>query len=181
MRNKYDEFIYAFGAYICNEVLNEIPSHSIRILIYKIFFRISIGKFSSIGMHTVLVHHSGIYIGSNCAIGQNALLDGRGNLTIGKNVNISRNVQILTGTHKVDDPLWSYFTKPVLIENDCWIATGALILPGVIIKRGAVVAAGAVVTKNVEEFTIVGGNPARKIGNRMTNIKYLTDYFPLFQ
>lgn len=51
----------------------------------------------------------------------------------------------------------------VKICNDCWIGAGAIILNGVTIGEGAVVGAGAVVTKNVEPYTIIAGNPARKI------------------
>jgi len=51
----------------------------------------------------------------------------------------------------------------VVIGNDCWIASNAIILSGVTIGDGAVVAAGAVVTKDVPAFSIVGGNPARHI------------------
>ena len=47
-----------------------------------------------------------------------------------------------------------------------FIGPRAIILPGVTIKRGAVVGAGAVVTKDVEEFKIVGGVPAKEIGER---------------
>ena len=51
----------------------------------------------------------------------------------------------------------------VKIGNDCWIGAGAIILNGLTIGDGAVVGAGAVVTKDVEPYTIVVGNPARKI------------------
>lgn len=51
----------------------------------------------------------------------------------------------------------------VRIEDDCWIGAGAIILNGVTIGKGSVVGAGAVVTKDVAPYTIVAGNPARKI------------------
>ena len=49
------------------------------------------------------------------------------------------------------------------ICNNCWIGAGAIILNGVTIGDGAIVGAGAVVTKDVEPYTVVAGNPARKI------------------
>jgi len=57
--------------------------------------------------------------------------------------------------------------KPVTIEDYVFIGPRVIILPGVTIKKGAVVGAGAVVTKDVEEFKIVGGVPAKEIGERV--------------
>jgi len=57
--------------------------------------------------------------------------------------------------------------KPVVIEDDVWIAARSIILPGVTIGKGAVIAAGAVVTKDVPPYTVVGGVPARKIKLRI--------------
>ena len=54
---------------------------------------------------------------------------------------------------------------PIVIEDDVWIGTGSIILPGVKIGKGAVVAAGSVVTKDVEAFTVVAGNPAKFLKN----------------
>jgi acetyltransferase-like isoleucine patch superfamily enzyme len=54
------------------------------------------------------------------------------------------------------------------IGNDVWVGFNALILPGVQIGDGAVIAAGSVVTKDVRDYEIVGGNPARHISNRFT-------------
>ncbi|MEQ4518744.1 DapH/DapD/GlmU-related protein [Pseudarthrobacter sp. B907] len=54
----------------------------------------------------------------------------------------------------------------VVIGNDVWIGFGAIVLSGVTIGDGAVIAAGAVVSKDVEPFSIVGGNPARPISGR---------------
>ncbi len=51
----------------------------------------------------------------------------------------------------------------VIIEDDCWIGAGAIILNGITIGKGSVVGAGSVVTKDVPPYTIVAGNPARKI------------------
>ena len=54
----------------------------------------------------------------------------------------------------------------VIIEDDVWIGTGAIIVDGVSVGQGAVIGAGSVVTKNVEPYAIVVGNPAREIGKR---------------
>jgi len=54
-------------------------------------------------------------------------------------------------------------SRPIKIEDDVWIGMNVLVLKGVTIGRGAIVAAGSVVTKNVEPWTVVGGNPAKLI------------------
>jgi len=60
----------------------------------------------------------------------------------------------------------AYSKGDIIIEDDVWMGTNALICSGVRIGQGAVIAAGAIVTKNVEPYSIVGGNPARLIKYR---------------
>ena len=57
--------------------------------------------------------------------------------------------------------------KKVTISDDVWIGANAIILPGVTIGKGSVIAGGAVVTKDVEPYMIVGGNPAKVIRSRL--------------
>jgi len=85
---------------------------------------------------------------------------------------IGPDVVVLSASHKFDrtdipmcqqggEPL-----RPVYIGDDVWIGTRAIILPGRKIGKGAIIGAGAVVTKDVPEYAIVGGNPARVIRYR---------------
>ena len=87
-------------------------------------------------------------------------------ITIGDCVCIGEDVQLLTGSHSLSSPTFDLVTRPITIKDNAWVATGAIVLPGVTIGEGAVVAAGAVVTKDVEPWTVVGGNPAKVIGKR---------------
>jgi len=103
-------------------------------------------------------------IGDNSGLGVNSYC--KGDITIGADVMMAPDVVFRTRNHRFDDlsrPMWQqgYVDEPVVIEDDVWIATRAIILPGVHIHRGAIIAAGAVVTKDVPEYAIVGGNPAR--------------------
>ena len=111
-----------------------------------------------------------IEIGDNSGIGNNAKITS--SVTIGSNVMMGPNVSIYTSNHKFDRtdiPMIKQGhseTKPVIIENDVWIGANVIILPGVTIHEGSIIAAGAVVTKDVECYTIVAGNPAKVIKKR---------------
>ena len=90
-------------------------------------------------------------------------------ITIGNFVGFGQQVMILTETHDIGTPEYrsgQLRPKPVTIGSGCWIGARATILPGVTIGDGAIVAAGAVVTKNVPPHTIVGGIPAKVLGER---------------
>src|SRR5690606_26980754 len=111
----------------------------------------------------VFINKRKIIIGKNSAINRGCYLDGRGGLIIGNNVSISPGVQLITATHDVNSSDFNYLTKEITIEDYVWIGTNAIILPGVKLKKGSVVAAGTVVTKDVEEYDIVGGVPSKII------------------
>ncbi|TGD57137.1 CatB-related O-acetyltransferase [Flavobacterium humi] len=103
-------------------------------------------------------------------------------LTIGDYVSISSNVVfILGGNHQIGTfsnyPLHSKLIGlspekdagvkgPIVVENEVWIGTGAIILSGVTLGKGSIIAAGAVVSKDVPPYAIVGGNPAKIIRYR---------------
>ena len=87
-------------------------------------------------------------------------------ITIGDRVCIGEDVRLLTGSHSLSSTTFDLVIRPITIKDNVWVATGAIVLPGVTIGEGAVVAAGAVVTKDVEPWTVVGGNPAKFIKRR---------------
>jgi maltose O-acetyltransferase len=94
-------------------------------------------------------------------------------VTIGRRVCINDGAIILSASHRVDDPAWSSFSKPVIIEDYVWIAVGALVLPGVRIGRGAVVGAGAVISRDMPPYSVAAGNPARVTeGKRSRDLDY---------
>lgn len=111
-----------------------------------------------------------ISIGNNSGIGKNSYLSAEDTITIGENVMIGPELYIYTSNHEAKrDCLMIHqnmIKAPVVIGNDVWIGTRVIILPGVKIGEGAVVGAGAVVTKDVAPYSIVGGVPAIKIGER---------------
>ena len=141
--------------------------------------RINIGTATHI-KGELLVFKSGgsISIGHNCFVGNGSKIWSGDAIKIGNNVLVSHNVNIIdTNSHEINaieraktyrnlnivghsSQKGSIKTSPILIEDYVWISFNATILKGVTIGKGAIVAAGSVVTKNVEPYTIVAGNPA---------------------
>lgn len=148
-----------------NTIINKIPSRHFRKWIDELLGA-RYGKGSFTFRRTELYFPKGLYIGQNSTVGWFTLLDARGGLYIGNNVTIASYVKIIDGKHDINDPKFPASFGPIIIEDYVWICTGAIILQGVRIGKGAVVAAGAVVTKDVPEYVIVGGNPAKIIGER---------------
>ncbi len=113
---------------------------------------------------------------------QNAFLDGRSKLIIGKYVDIASDVMIYNSEHDINSEFFDAVSSPVEIGDYVFIGPRVIILPGVKVGKGAVIAAGAVVTKDVPEFAIVGGVPAKIIGERQVqDLKYKLGRSRLFQ
>jgi maltose O-acetyltransferase len=150
-------------------IVGHIPSHYFRRFCYRLC-GIKIGSGSAIHMNAVFYYPPNIKIGEDSIIGERAVLDGRAPLSIGNHVDIASEVMIYNAEHNISEEDFADVEKsvkePVVIEDYVFIGPRAIILPGVTLKKGAVVGAGAVVTKDVEEFKIVGGVPAREIGER---------------
>jgi acetyltransferase-like isoleucine patch superfamily enzyme len=158
-----------------------IPFHSLRILIYKLD-GVKIGRKAHIHMGTQFFDPTKVEIGEGTIIGQNAFLDGRDKLVIGKHVDIASDVLIYNSEHDINSDDFRPVHGVVQIGDYVFIGPRAIILPGVAIGKGAVVAAGAVVTKNVGDFEIVGGVPAKVIGERKNkDPKYVLGRSRLFQ
>ncbi|MDT5121115.1 MAG: hypothetical protein QOC96_597 [Acidobacteriota bacterium] len=88
---------------------------------------------------------------------------------IGRNVIINDGVRLLTASHLVDDVDFRLVTGPIVIGDYAWIAIGAILLPGVSIGAGAVVGAGALITKDIPDYGIAVGNPARILAKPRPN------------
>lgn len=157
--------ILEFEVMVLHLIGDNIPSHHVRRFFYRLA-GMKIRKGSTIHMGARFYNPCNIEIGEDSIIGEDAILDGRGKLLIGDHVDIASEVMIYNAQHDVRDPNFRAINATVVIEDYVFIGPRAIILPGVTIKKGAVVGAGAVVTKNVEEYSIVGGVPAKKIGDR---------------
>lgn len=158
-----------------------VPLHVVRRAIYRIF-GVTIGKGSTIHMWANFFDPRNISIGEDTIVGDHAFLDGRASLEIGNHVDIASEVMIYNSQHDVNNNDFQAVNGAVKIEDYVFIGPRVIILPGVRIGKGAVVAAGAVVTKNVENFDIVGGVPASVISKRKnTTPSYKLGRARLFQ
>ena len=109
-----------------------------------------------------------VTIGDHTRIGIHSTIIGP--VCIGNHVHLAQGITVTALNHRFDDEKrrideQGVSTQPVVISDDVWIGANAVILPGVTIGRHAVVAAGAVVTKDVPDYCMVGGVPAKIIKN----------------
>lgn len=133
----------------------------------------------TIGSHVYVGHYSilkGYYegrmmIGDGTWIGQQCFFHSAGNINIGANVGIGPGVKILSSFHAEAGRGIPILHSPiefaqVLIEDDCDVGIGSIILPGVSIGKGSIIGAGAVVTRDVEPYSVMAGIPARCLRQR---------------
>jgi len=161
--------------------VGHIPIHQVRHLFYRLS-GMKIGKGSVIHIRANFFQPKNISIGKDTIIGMGAFLDGRDRLTIGNHTDIASEVMIYNSEHNIDSEDFEANQGAVEIGDYCFIGPRVIILPNVKIGDGAVVAAGAVVTKDVAVNHIVGGVPAKTIGERKNkNPKYILGRARLFQ
>ena len=103
-----------------------------------------------------------VKIGNNVFINSNLLAMARGGSTIEDDVQIAGNVSLLTNNHDPYDRM-ILPCKPILIKKGAWIGANVVVLRGISIGKHAIVGAGSVVTKDVPDYAVVAGNPAKVI------------------
>lgn len=129
--------------------------------------KFSLGDYSVIESFACINNAVGdVIIGNYTRIGlHNTII---GPVTIGHHVNLAQGITVTALNHKFENPdiridEQGISTKPVIIGNDIWVGTNAVILPGVTIGDHSVIAAGAIVTKDVPPHSLVAGVPAKVI------------------
>jgi len=88
-------------------------------------------------------------------------------LTIGNHATVSQYSFLCTATHDIADPNMKLISSPIRIGGQSWVCAGVFVSPGVTVGEGAVVGAMSVVTRDVEPWTVVAGNPGRVIRERI--------------
>lgn len=131
---------------------------------------VEIGENVYVGHRTILkgYHRNRLTIGDDSWIGSDVFIHAGGGVEIGRWVGVGPGVKVLSHQHEeeaLDKPilLCSQAYAPVVVEDGSDLGIGVIVLPGVRVGRGAIVGAGAVVTRDVEPFSVVAGNPARRL------------------
>lgn len=133
-----------------------------------------IGKNSNYkGFFSTFIKPENIYIGNNVWLGKNIEIDATGGVSIGDSSILAQNICIMTRTHNYNsDDLEALpfdnimLISSVIIEEYVWIGRNVSILPGVRIGKGAVIGAFSVVSKDVPDYAVVVGNPAKVVKYR---------------
>jgi|SRR5258708_3739693 len=184
MINKIINRAYNYLADLCLfklYILVNFPSHHVRRFLMRLGGA-KIGSGSSIHMGVRFFSLKHLEIGEDTIVGDHAFLDGRAKLKIGNHVDIASQVLIYNSEHDLESESFRPHVEPVEIGDYVFVGPRAIILPGVKIGKGAVIAAGAVVTKDVPDFAIVGGVPAKEIGERKNkDLNYKLGRARLFQ
>lgn len=119
-----------------------------------------------------------LILGKNSHIGPfTVIFTGTHGITIGENVMIAPHCNLIEGSHEYrkgpEIPMMfagNFSDGPIIIEDDVWIGANCTILHNVRIGKGSVIGANSLINKNVEPYSIMGGSPAKKIGDRSKNI-----------
>lgn len=181
IKNRLFNYWLDFALMWIHLVNDLVPSHLVRQWVFRLAGG-KIGRGSAIHMGVRYFQPSGIELGADTIIGFRSFLDGRDSLIIGNHVDIASEVMIYNSEHDINSPEFIATTAPVEISDYVFIGPRTIVMPGVKIGRGAIIAAGAVVTKDVAEFSVVAGVPAKKIGERkLTQPKYILGRARLFQ
>lgn len=106
-------------------------------------------------------------MGNKSSLGEKCWIYAMAHIDIGDLSCIGKDVYLLTGSHDINRSTFDLITKPITIGKGCWVATSSTILPGVQIGDYSVVAAGSVVAKSMDDYSVVGGNPAKFIKRRI--------------
>lgn len=105
-------------------------------------------------------------IGQNAAVGDRAILYSLGTISIGAAVTISQHAHLCAGTHDYRSATLPLIKAPIAVGEGAWVCADAFVGPGVSIGAYAILGARAVATRNVADWTIAVGNPARPVGRR---------------
>lgn len=170
-----------FAAYVYNDWVGKTPSRTLRNAFLRLWLGM-LGRGAGVQMGCRIYNGRKVFLGDRTVINHGCLLDGRRYaIRIGSDSSIGPEAVILTLGHDPQSPDFSLRGGEVSIGDRAFLGYRAMVLPGVTVGEGAVVGASAVVTRNVDPYAIVAGNPARVIGQRNPDLTYHLNFRPFLQ
>lgn len=109
-------------------------------------------------------------VGPDTSIGDHARLYCLGPVTMGKRVTVSQYSHICAGSHDHTDPDMPLIRSPIVLNDDVWVAADAFVGPGVTAQEGALLGARGCAFKDLDAWTVYGGNPAKTLKNRPRHV-----------
>jgi maltose O-acetyltransferase len=166
--------------YLYNHWLTHVPSNRVRLAYLRNVIGLPIGEAVFIHMGC-FIGGTQISVGHHSVIGRQCTLIGSGgSLAIGNNVSVTARAYVFCASHDPQSSSFAVRYGDVTIRDRAWIGAGAMIQPGVCIGEGAILGAMAVATKDVPDYAIWAGVPARPVGTRSRSLSYTLRYSPYF-
>lgn len=159
------------GQGVFNLLITQLPAHWLR-LGWLRALGAEVGRGVCVFRGTTVIGADRLTLRDRVQVGFRVVLDARGGLTVAEDVLISSDTQLLTANHNLESSEFERQVAPIVIGDHAWVATRAVVLGGVTLGRGSVVAAGGVATRDVAARMIVGGVPARPLGERSGGLDY---------
>ena len=141
------------------------PFNSLKLFLLRLF-GCSLGKGVVIKPNVNIKYPWKLSLGNYVWIGEQVWIDNLDNVTIGNHVCISQGAILICGSHDYKKPSFDLITKEIILNDGVWVGTKSIILSGVVAESHAILSAGSVMSKNLENYTIYRGNPAKKVGLR---------------
>ncbi|KYD26378.1 Acyl-[acyl-carrier-protein]--UDP-N-acetylglucosamine O-acyltransferase [Geobacillus stearothermophilus] len=151
-------------------IVDTVHSSRVKVKLLKIFFIKNIGENVDILTGVRWFLGKNIYIEDNVFINKDVYFDDKAPIKIGSGTWIGHYVKFITATHDIKN--MEELAKPIEVGKYCWIGANVTILPGVKIGDFCVIGANSVVTKDVNDKSVVVGNPAKKIKDRELELPY---------
>lgn len=165
--------LYIISLY--NLILRILPFHQARVFFLRMCGA-SVGKGVAVHGRVYFTRPGNLQLGAYSTINKDCYVDTRGGVAVGDSVMIGHNSFIYTAGHDIDCKDFSGYNAGVEIGDYAVVFPHSLIMPGVKVGKGAVILTGSVVTKDVDEFAVVGGNPCKFIKHRSHGLNYRHEY-----
>lgn len=169
LTNKIKRFVWNICYWFIFRPFSLGPFRYWRILVLRIFGA-KLDSKANVYASTKIWAPWNLEMGAYATLGPNVDCYNQGRVTIGANTTISQKTYLCASSHDIADPKIKLILKPILIEDQVWVAADSFVGPGVIIKQGSVVGARSSVFKDVAPWTVVGGNPAKFIKERSIKV-----------